>query len=78
MSEFFRTAIYTKNVPTAERGLRLLGAAGCEAAAVLLNLEPWLRWGLGATGAMLVFTGLFGFCPACYFAGRKLKDHAAT
>lgn len=77
MIEFFRAAIYTKNIPAVERALRLAGAVGALVATVYLT-EPWMRWTAGATAIMLVLTGLVGFCPACYFAGRKLKGHAAT
>ncbi len=74
MSEFFRTAVYTKNIPAAERSLRLLAALAVLTSTFYLT-EPWLRWAAGATAAMFALTAVFGFCPACYFAGRKLQGH---
>lgn len=63
---------YVKNIPVWERVLRIImGVAGLGYAA--------MHWGtagivVGAAimGAVLAITGLFGFCPMCAMAGRKL------
>jgi hypothetical protein len=44
MSEFFRTAIYTKNISNTERILRLMMATGVAVPAALYLSEPWTRW----------------------------------
>ncbi len=65
--------IYAKNVPNAERVLRVvLGSAAAVAAVVLVNGSA--GWLLAAGAAGLVVSGLVGFCPACAMAGRRLKD----
>ena len=63
---------YVKNVPNWERMLRVvLGLV-----AFGFSYQSWgvtgLGVGLGIMGAMLAFTGLFGFCPLCAMVGRKL------
>lgn len=64
---------YVKNLPTWERHTRILAGA----AMVVGGL-----WGLkglsigvviAGLGGFTALTGLFGFCPACAMAGRKLK-----
>jgi Protein of unknown function (DUF2892) len=74
MHEFFRIAIYTKNISALERVLRLLGALASIAGAILLWSHPWLSWIAVGSGVMLALTSVLGFCPACYFAGRKLAS----
>lgn len=65
--------IYAKNVPNAERVLRVaLGAAAAGAAVVLVGGTT--GWLLAAGAAGLVVSGLVGFCPACAMVGRRLKD----
>jgi hypothetical protein len=63
---------YAKNVPNAERVVRVLaGAAGAGLAVVFVGGTA--GWLLAAGAAGLVASGLFGFCPACALVGRKLK-----
>lgn len=67
---------YVKNVPNWERALRVI----LSVVALVFSYQSWgvyaLGVGLGITGAMLAFTGLFGFCPLCAMVGRKLdKAH---
>jgi hypothetical protein len=77
MNEFFRTAIYRKNVPSAERALRLLAAVATGVATAMYFSSPLLK-GLGVMfSVMFALTGAFGFCPACYMAGRKLPGQTA-
>jgi hypothetical protein len=78
MHEFFRTAIYTKNIPTLERTLRVVASLAAGGAAAFYVEEPWMRWAAGASGVMLALTGVFGFCPACYMAGRRIKNRLAA
>jgi hypothetical protein len=77
MNAFFRTTLYTKNITSAERVLRITAAAAGVSVALLQLAEPWQQWvaALGAIGFAL--TGAVGFCPACYLAGRKLADRTA-
>lgn len=72
MSNVYGTAIYKKNVPALERVLRLVASASLVIGAALWIDDTRIRWLAVASGAMLALTGVFGFCPACYFAGRKL------
>ncbi len=72
MSDFFRTAIYFKNVPLPERALRVALAAGVAVVPIPFAMPSWIGAVLVANGAFIALTGFVGFCPACYFAGRKL------
>lgn len=76
MRDTIKTAIYKKNVSAPERLLRVLLAIGM-ATASLYVADPWLKWGLAGSAVMAVVTGIFGFCPACYLAGRKLRGSSA-
>lgn len=73
MSNVYGTAIYKKNVPAWERVARSIAAIAVIAAATLWIADVRLRWLGVASGIMFALTGAFGFCPACYVAGRKLR-----
>lgn len=69
--------LYVKNLPVWERIIRLLASlamAGC----------AWKFWGhpAGAIFAGLAvyntLTAIFGFCPACALAGRRLRAQNGT
>ena len=77
MTEFLRAAFYAKNLPRTERIARVIAALGVALGATYLGNSAWLSWLGLASAVTLVATGLFGFCPACYLAGRKL-DHTRT
>ncbi|WP_297395892.1 DUF2892 domain-containing protein [Acidiferrobacter sp.] len=64
--------IYVKNVPVWERVLRV-GVSGALAGYGLVEVGGF--WGVAILAAAigLALTGLLGFCPACAFAGRRLK-----
>ena len=63
---------YVKNVPNAERVLRVvLGLAAAGAGIALAG--GTVGWLIAASSAGLVMSGLFGYCPACAMVGRKLK-----
>lgn len=76
MNQIFGTAIYKKNVPPQEQILRIASAIVLIGVAVFVS-SPWLKYALGATAASALLTGAFGFCPACYLAGRRLDKRAA-
>lgn len=67
--------IYVKNLPWWERLLRI-GAGTSIAAYALLSVGGVLGGAIVACGAGAALTGLFGFCPACALAGRRLEKRA--
>ncbi len=64
--------LYVKNVPNTERALRVLIGLGVAIWAVL-GLGGLVGWLVAGSAAMMVTTGLIGFCPACALVGRKLQ-----
>ncbi len=66
---------YIKNLPRWERMLRL-GAGAAVVVYALLNMSGPLGWAVLAGGAGMALTGVFGFCPACALAGRRLARRA--
>ena len=64
--------IYAKNLPWWERLLRI-GAGAVAAAYALLSVGGVLNWVILVGGAGMALTGIFGFCPACALAGRRLE-----
>lgn len=67
--------IYVKNLPLWERSLRI-GLGMAAAAYAVLNLDGMSGWAIVAGGVGAALTGIFGFCPACALAGRRLKRQA--
>ena len=63
--------IYVKNLPVWERTLRL-GIAAAVAVFGFIELGGRGGWAAVIVGAGLALTGVFGFCPACALAGRRL------
>ncbi|MHB8388314.1 MAG: YgaP family membrane protein [Acidobacteriaceae bacterium] len=63
--------VYVKNLPVWERIVRL-GVAAAVAAYGLIELGGRWGWVAVAGGAGLALTAVFGFCPACALAGRRL------
>lgn len=63
---------YVKNLPLWERSLRI-GAGTVAAAYALLGVGGVMGWVILAGGVGLALTGIFGFCPACALAGRRLE-----
>ena len=65
--------LYVKNLPNWERIVRLL-------ASVAMAICAYSFWGhpIGVIFAVLAvyntLTSIFGFCPACALAGRRLKS----
>ncbi len=64
--------LYVKNLPMWERSLRI-GLGTATAAYAVLNIGGVLGWAIVAGGAHAALTGIFGFCPACALAGRRLE-----
>jgi hypothetical protein len=67
--------IYVKNLPLWERLLRI-GFGMAAAVYGALNIGDALGWVIAACGVGAALTGIFGFCPACALAGRRLKQRA--
>lgn len=67
--------IYVKNLPLWERSLRI-GAGIVAAAYALLSVAGVMGWVILAGGVGTALTGIFGFCPACALAGRRLEKRA--
>lgn len=67
--------IYVKNLPLWERTLRI-GIGAAVAAYAALGVGGVLGWAIAAGGIGAALTGIFGFCPACALAGRRLKQRA--
>ncbi len=63
---------YRKNVGSKERLARLVAGVLMGACGLFFVGASPVGWLLAGAGAMTVVTGLFGFCPACAMAGRKL------
>ncbi|MHB8257765.1 MAG: YgaP family membrane protein [Acidiferrobacterales bacterium] len=66
--------VYVKNLPVWERIVRL-GVAAAVAAYGLIELGGRWGWVAVAGGAGLALTAVFGFCPTCALAGRRLANH---
>ena len=64
--------LYVKNVPNAERVLRVVLGVGVAGAGIAL-VGGTAGWLIAASAAGLVLSGLFGYCPACAMVGRKLR-----
>jgi hypothetical protein len=64
--------LYVKNVPPAERIIRVLMGVGLLVAAVLWLGPNAKGWIVGAMGMMAAMSGLVGWCPMCAMVGRKL------
>ncbi|MDY7105635.1 MAG: DUF2892 domain-containing protein [Actinomycetota bacterium] len=77
MPDFFRTAVYFKNVPPTERVVRTVAGAALVAVPVAVGAPMWLVAVLAVNGVFAAGTGFVGFCPACYLYGRKLAVRSA-
>jgi hypothetical protein len=61
---------YRKNMGPKERVARsLLGGSMIAYALLVAGIST--AWPLAAAGAMVIATGMFGFCPACAMVGRR-------
>jgi hypothetical protein len=72
LKNFVDAAFYTRNTPVWERVLRFVLAGGLVATAVLGGVQPLMASFLVGNAVFLLATVTTGFCPACYFAGRRI------
>ncbi|MFP5390844.1 MAG: DUF2892 domain-containing protein [Gammaproteobacteria bacterium] len=63
---------YVKNVGTVERIVRTVAGLACLLFVWVNRNGATLPIGAGVGGAMLMLSGLVGFCPMCALFGRKL------
>ena len=61
---------YVKNLPSWERGLRLLAAAFMAACAWHYGPKP-VGFGFALAGGVGALTAIVGYCPMCAMAGRR-------
>lgn len=62
---------YRKNVGSKEGIVRVVGGVLMASGSLALIGTTPLGWVLAGSGAGMVLTGLFGYCPACAMVGRK-------
>ena len=62
---------YVKNLPTWERAVRLVGATAMALCSWQFSPTP-LGVVFGISAAITAATAVFGFCPMCSIAGRRL------
>jgi hypothetical protein len=64
---------YRKNMGPKERVARLvIGGSMIGYALVVAGIAA--GWPMAAGGAMVIMTGMFGFCPACAMVGRRHEE----
>lgn len=64
--------ICRKNVGGLEQAIRIAAGAAMVACGLFgLGYNP-AGYAVAGMGVVTVLTGIFGFCPACAMAGRKL------
>ncbi|WP_371507551.1 DUF2892 domain-containing protein [Bradyrhizobium sp. ORS 285] len=67
------TMLYRKNVAGWESWVRLLAGAIMIACGLLGLKGMPVAYLIAGVGVMTALTGVFGYCPACALAGRKLR-----
>jgi hypothetical protein len=67
---------YVKNIPAWERVVRTAGGVAALGFAAANWGVSGIAVGMGVMGAVLLMTGMMGFCPMCAMAGRKLAPKA--
>jgi hypothetical protein len=65
---------YRKNLPGWERAMRIIAGLAVIAWGLLGFPGASLGYVIGASGAVAILTGFFGFCPMCAMVGRKLPS----
>lgn len=78
MQEYFRTTMYSKNVPVLERLGRVGLAMLLATVPIFWPLPSWAAYVCWGNAAFIAATGFVGFCPACYLGGRKLISKSMT
>ena len=67
------TSLYVKNVPSLERGVRILAATAAAVAAFAYLASPW-SWLAASSAFGFALTGIVGYCPMCAMVGRKVDQ----
>jgi Protein of unknown function (DUF2892) len=66
--------LYQKNMAGWESWVRVFAGAMMIACGLLGLKGMPVGYLIAGIGAMTVLTGIFGYCPACAMAGRKLNS----
>ena len=66
---------YRNNLPTWERGVRLIAALASGACGYHFGRNP-VGYTFGAFAIAMALTAFFGFCPMCALAGRGVAQRA--
>jgi hypothetical protein len=66
--------LYRKNVRGWEQITRLLAGAAMVACGMIGLTGNPVGYLVAGVGVATMLTGLFGYCPACAMAGRKLEQ----
>lgn len=66
--------LYMKNVPIAERVIRVIIGFALLGGALAWMGSTTSGWIMGAMGMMGAVSGLIGWCPMCAMVGRKLES----
>jgi len=69
---------YRKNLYAWEQLLRVAVGLALVGYALMALPDSLLGYGLAAVGAVFALTGVFGFCPMCGMAGRRLRTPDAS
>jgi len=64
---------YRKNLYTWEQLLRVAVGLAVIVYGLIAMPGSLVGYGLTAVGVVFALTGVFGFCPMCAMAGRRLK-----
>lgn len=70
--------IYRKNVAGWEQILRLVAGAAMIACGLIGLAGNPVGYLIAAVGVVTGLTGIFGYCPACAMAGRKLVERSPS
>jgi hypothetical protein len=66
--------LFVKNLPVWERTLRVLVGVGIIGYGIYRYHGAFMQFPFMGAGVIAALTGFFGFCPACWLLGRKLKS----
>lgn len=70
--------IYRKNVAVWEQILRLVAGVAMIACGLIGLAGNPVGYLIAAVGVVTGLTGIFGYCPACAMAGRKLTGRSPS
>jgi hypothetical protein len=66
--------LYVKNLPAWERTLRVLVGVAIIGFGLYRYHGSFTQFHFMGAGVVATLTGFFGFCPACWLVGRRLKS----